>query len=143
MIFFLITKSNAWRLLNLIMQICQFLNSFLQRLFFFYQSVWLCYICIWILSRNHLAHFWVLTESNVFENIRTLNIFFSTKKKPCWTDLEGFLREVYYWEGIESPVWTISTKNLPLSLSPRNGWTSRNLISEWLIEEDNISTQQK
>lgn len=111
--------------------------------FFFFQSVWLCYICIWILSRKHLAHFWVLTESNVFENIRTLNIFFSTKKKPWWTDLEGFLREVYYWEGIESPVWTISTKNLPLSLSPRNGWTSRNLISEWLIEEDNISTQQK
>lgn len=143
MIFFLITKSNAWRLLNLIMQICQFLNSFLQRLFFFYQSVWLCYICIWILSRKHLAHFWVLTESDVFENIRTLNIFFSTKKKPWWTDLEGFLREVYYLEGIESPVWTISTKNLPLSLSPRNGWTSRNLISEWLIEEDNISTQQK
>lgn len=79
--FFLITRSDAWRLLNLITSICHFFEWVSSMSFFFHRSVWLCYICL--LSRKDIAHFFQCEQNQMC--LKTLGlwlfIFCSTPKK--------------------------------------------------------------
>lgn len=88
--FFLITRSDAWRLLNLITSICHFLNGFLQCLFFFIEVFGYVIFVHCLLSRKDIAHFFSVNRIRCVWKHWDFNYLFFVKS-PKNKDSKAFL----------------------------------------------------